>query len=39
MSAKQLKLMIHSNFPNEKASLIAKALKDKVFIKDDTMYW
>jgi hypothetical protein len=38
MTAKQLKLMIHSNFPNEKAALIAKALKDKVFIKDDTMY-
>jgi phage/plasmid-associated DNA primase len=38
LNIKDFKIMIHSNFPNERADIIAKHMKDKYFIKSDHLY-
>jgi len=38
LDVKEFKIMIHSNFPNEKADIIAKYMKHKYFIKSEEIY-
>ena len=38
LNVKDFKIMIHSNFPNERADIIAKYMKNKQFIKSGQLY-